>query len=311
MRRSSSSRPGGDSSRLSSREPVDTRPQPAGFGNCAGCPYLVSGPAKICFDCAKSSFERLAENRCDLCELALKEDGSCGNPLCSWEEDSRFFKWVWAISMRTGSLRRAIDRYKVEGRRAWAAIFGRVLLGYLNAHDVAFQRYDLIIPSPTWVGKGGRAFDHTELVIKRAITEDDGTWPFQTRVIPEDRGDYPVPREDLEEALRDRRTRVEARAVRPRRRVGPWKACPGLRRCLHGGPHAPCGREVAARRRCCGGLRDRAGASALRWERMSITAPCRTPGHTLQPNLDPRRNNRGFDSARPLRPARDAECRLA
>ncbi len=162
---------------------MGTRPQPAGFGNCTGCPYLVSGPAKICFDCAKGSFERLAENRCDLCELALKEDGSCGNPLCSWEEDSRFFKWVWAISMRTGSLRRAIDRYKVEGRRAWAAIFGRVLLGYLNAHDVVFQRYDLIIPSPTWVGEGGRAFDHTELVIELAITEDDGTWPFQTGVI--------------------------------------------------------------------------------------------------------------------------------
>lgn len=162
---------------------MDARPQPAGFGNCARCPYLVSGPAQVCFDCAKSSFERLAEDRCELCELALKEDGSCGNPLCNWGEDSRFFKWVWAISMRTGPLRRAIDRYKVGEKRAWAAIFGRVLIGYLNAQDVVFQRYDLIIPSPTWVGNGGRAFDHTGLVIERAIIEDDGTWPFQTGVV--------------------------------------------------------------------------------------------------------------------------------
>ncbi len=85
--------------------------------------------------------------------------------------------------MRTGPLRRAIDRYKVDGRRAWAAISGRVLLGYLNAHDAVFQRYDLIIPSPTWVGDGGRTFDHTALVIERAISEDDGAWPFQTGVV--------------------------------------------------------------------------------------------------------------------------------
>ena len=132
---------------------MSSRPQPAGFGNCARCPYRVSGPAKICFDCAKSSFEGLAEDRCELCELALKDDGSCGNPLCDWDEDDRFFKWVWAISMRTGPLKPAIDRYKVDEKRAWAAIFGRVLLGYLNAHHDVFRRYDLIIPSPTWIGK--------------------------------------------------------------------------------------------------------------------------------------------------------------
>jgi predicted amidophosphoribosyltransferase len=85
--------------------------------------------------------------------------------------------------MRTGPLRKAIDRYKVDGRHAWAAIFGRVLLGYLNAHETVFQRYDLIIPSPTWVGEGGRTFDHTGLVIERAIVEDDGTWPLQAGVI--------------------------------------------------------------------------------------------------------------------------------
>ena len=211
--------------------------------------------------------------------------------------------------MRTGSLRRAIDRYKVEGRRAWAAIFGRVLLGYLNAHDVAFQRYDLIIPSPTWVGKGGRAFNHTELVIKRAITEDDGTWPFQTRVIQKTAATTPFRGKTWK-----KRYEIAEHELRPALcvpdAVGPWKACPGLRRCLHGGPHAPCGREVAARRRCCGGLRDRAGASALRWERMSITALPNAWSYATAESRS-RRNNRGFDSARPLRPARDAECRLA
>jgi predicted amidophosphoribosyltransferase len=159
------------------------RPQPAGFGNCGVCPYRSQGTAQICFDCASSSFEKLAKNRCELCELPLLSNGSCGNPLCNWDESSRSFRWVWAISMRTGPLREAIDRYKVQNKVGWAGIFGRVLLGYLNAHVEDFVRYNLIIPSPTFVGKGGRAFDHTGLVIERAALEDDGTWPFETGVL--------------------------------------------------------------------------------------------------------------------------------
>lgn len=34
-------------------------------------------------------------------------------------------------------------------KRGWAAIFGRVLVGYLNAHAATFRDYDLIVPSPT------------------------------------------------------------------------------------------------------------------------------------------------------------------
>lgn len=163
---------------------MDPRPQPAGFGNCVDCAYLISGPAQVCFDCAKSSFARLADDRCELCERPLDADGSCGNPLCSWDEESRYFKRVWAVSMRTGPLKRAIDRYKVDGRTAWARIFGRVLVGYLDAHRETFGLYDLIIPSPTYIGEGGRAFDHTGLVIEQAALEDDeGTWPFATDVM--------------------------------------------------------------------------------------------------------------------------------
>lgn len=162
--------------------PPADRPAPAGFGNCARCAYLAGGPADICFACAQKSFERLAPNRCELCELPL-EQGACGNPLCNWTESERFFHWVWAISMRTGSLRRAIDRYKVDGKIAWARIFGRVLLGYLNANPSVFKQYDLIVPSPTYVGDGGRAFDHTGEVLAAARLEDDGTWPFVGNVI--------------------------------------------------------------------------------------------------------------------------------
>jgi predicted amidophosphoribosyltransferase len=125
----------------------------------------------------------LAPRRCDTCERPLEPDGSCGNPVCTYDEDERFFRWVWAISMRTGALQRAIDAYKVQGVKGWAWIFGRVLVGHLNAGASAFSRYDLIVPSPTYVGPGGRTFDHTGEVIARAIVEDDGTWPFRLGVI--------------------------------------------------------------------------------------------------------------------------------
>lgn len=77
--------------------------------------------------------------------------------------------------MRTGALSQAIDRYKVDGKTGWGWIFGRVLVGYLNANRDIFDRYDLIIPTPTYVGTGGRSFDHIAYIVERAMIEDDGT----------------------------------------------------------------------------------------------------------------------------------------
>lgn len=162
---------------------MEERPQPASFGNCAQCAYRESGTAAICFACAAATFERLAPNRCDTCERQLEPDGTCANPVCSWDEDDRGFRWVWAISMRTGALKRAIDRYKVDGKHGWSWIFGRVLIGYLHANVNAFRPYDLIVPSPTYTGPGGRPFDHIGLIVEQAIVEDDGTWPFELGVI--------------------------------------------------------------------------------------------------------------------------------
>jgi predicted amidophosphoribosyltransferase len=163
---------------------VEPRPRPAGFGNCPDCAYVASGPASLCFDCASRSLEPLAARRCALCARPLEADGTCGNPVCSWAEEQRWFRSIWAIAMRSGPLQRAIDDYKVPPERAgWSWIFGRVLLGYLNAHAETFGGYGLIVPSPTFTGEGGRAFDHTAAIIERAVKEDEGDWPFALDVI--------------------------------------------------------------------------------------------------------------------------------
>lgn len=125
---------------------------PAGFGNCGQCAYRDVGTGGICFACASQEMEPLAENRCEVCDLELGPWGRCENPVCNFTD--RGFTYVWAISMMTGRLRGAILRYKYDGVRAWASIFGRVLAGYLDDNAPAFERFDLIVPSPTFIGPG-------------------------------------------------------------------------------------------------------------------------------------------------------------
>jgi len=155
---------------------------PAGFGACADCAYVATGSAPICFACANEHTEPVAVPGCDTCGLPLQPDGGCGNPICNFED--RYFDRVWAISMRTGEMRTAIDRYKYGLHRGWAAIFGRILVGFLNEHQAEFVGFDIITPSPAYVGTGAqRPFDHVRLIVEAAEVEEPIAWPFTYDVI--------------------------------------------------------------------------------------------------------------------------------
>ncbi len=82
--------------------------------------------------------------------------------------------------MRTGELKAAINRYKYEGKWAWALIFGRVMAGFLEEQADLFGQFDVITASPTHIGPGGRDFDHTRMVLARAAAEvsPGAIWPF-------------------------------------------------------------------------------------------------------------------------------------
>jgi predicted amidophosphoribosyltransferase len=76
--------------------------------------------------------------------------------------------------MRSGALEKVISRYKYDDVKGWAWIFGRVLAGYLESLlfiDPSPDPWDLIIPMPTYVGDGGRDFDHIDLIVERAEIE--------------------------------------------------------------------------------------------------------------------------------------------
>jgi predicted amidophosphoribosyltransferase len=92
----------------------------------------------------------------------------------------RGFEWNWSIAMRTGVLKDAINAYKFRDHRWWAWIFGRIVVGFLDAHHDPFDRMDLIIPSPAYVGPGGRrSWNFIREVLATAQREQDPPgWPF-------------------------------------------------------------------------------------------------------------------------------------
>jgi len=101
---------------------------------------------------------------------------TCKNPVCSWS--TRGFDRIWAIAAYTGDLERAIRQYKYEGKRAWAPELGHILAAHLDANPNDFGRFDVIIPSPTFVGEGGRSWDHVRDFVLAAAAAATRTWPF-------------------------------------------------------------------------------------------------------------------------------------
>jgi predicted amidophosphoribosyltransferase len=164
-------------------DPAGKKPEPAGIGRCNVCAYLESGSSEICYRCARKKIESLAPfaQRCAICDLPLKPDGTCGNPLCNWHVSERYFEWNYAIAMRSGVLESAINAFKYENRRGWGKIFGRVLVGFLDEEEATFEDFDLIVASPTYLEPGSaRKYDHTREVILAADEEAEGRWPFDT-----------------------------------------------------------------------------------------------------------------------------------
>ena len=182
------------------------------------------------------------------------DESACGNVLCN--RDDRWFSWNIAISMRTGQLKRAIDRYKYQGRWGWALIFGRVVAGFLEEHAVLFRQFDVITASPTYVGPDGRSFDHTNRVLTQAAVEvSPGTmWPFDITGEPVIVKTGPTP-PMVGNGYQDRRRyRRRPAARRPESNPPggpPREARARLRRRVHRRPDAERGRPgTPARWRC-------------------------------------------------------------
>ncbi|WP_240662372.1 phosphoribosyltransferase family protein [Streptomyces sp. WAC 06738] len=79
--------------------------------------------------------------------------------------------------MFAGALEEAIKRFKYEGYVGWGLIFGRLIVGWLNAHEDDVDDVDLILGNPTALDR--TPVRHIEIMMKSAYLEDGrGRWPI-------------------------------------------------------------------------------------------------------------------------------------
>lgn len=156
---------------------LETRLGHPSFPECPKCPYLLTGPPNLCLTCASATFTNISTDSCPICSQQLR-NGQCMNYLCS--DPERSISSIRAIAYFTDELRATIHRYKYGGKKAWAIIFGRILLAWLNAHERQHAP-DIIIANPTYALDPPHPLGHTEKIIEAAATEDlIGEWPFDT-----------------------------------------------------------------------------------------------------------------------------------
>jgi len=150
--------------------------EPLGFPQCARCPYRRTGPARICVACASKTLEAIEPGACPVCSQILGEDGACPNWLC--DDPRRRIERIDAIAYLSGALQIRIHWYKYKGRTAWSLIFGRLLVGWLEAHAAAGPP-DLIVANPTFLEPGGPEIGHIERIIESAAIADvEQRWAF-------------------------------------------------------------------------------------------------------------------------------------
>lgn len=135
--------------------------EPLGFPRCAPCPYRRTGPPRICVACASKTLEAIEPGACQVCSQILGPDGICPNWLCT--DPGRRIDRIDAIAYLSGALRDRIHRYKYEGKTGWSLIFGRLLVGWLEARRGA-DPPDLIVANPTFLGPSDPGIGHTERI---------------------------------------------------------------------------------------------------------------------------------------------------
>ena len=149
--------------------------EPPGLPQCRECPYRLTGPAWICVDCASKTLEAIAPRACPICSQRLDDDSRCRNSLC--RDRNRRIDRIYAIAYLSGPLKDKIHRYKYESKTGWSLIFGRLVVGWLEAQSRNDYPPDLIVANPAYVGPGQQGPGHIEMIIRQAATADyDGRW---------------------------------------------------------------------------------------------------------------------------------------
>jgi predicted amidophosphoribosyltransferase len=116
---------------------------------------------------------------CPVCSQRLEDGSACRNWLC--RDPRRSVERIDAIAYLSGAMQDKIQRYKYEGKAGWSLIFGRLVVGWLEAH-AADDPPDLIVANPTYVAPGEPGPGHIEAIIRAAAAAPSGgRWPFDVQ----------------------------------------------------------------------------------------------------------------------------------
>jgi predicted amidophosphoribosyltransferase len=156
-------------------------PPPAGFPGCQACPCLLTGTAQICFSCASTGAEPGGGPTCAVCGKELAERAPCDNSVCLLDDPE--FSDLHTVLLRAEDVWTALTRYKYDEDRSWAEVLGRIVTGYLDEHEAAMRRYDVITTGALYVGpRANRLWDHLRLILEAAQAHGP-SWPFAYDVI--------------------------------------------------------------------------------------------------------------------------------
>jgi predicted amidophosphoribosyltransferase len=120
--------------------------------------------------------ESIEPGACLICSQVLEDGVPCRNWLCN--DAGRRIERIDAVAYYSGELASKIRRYKYEGKTGWALIFGRLLVGWLEA-NASDSPPDLIVANPAYLESAENDIGHIEAIIRAAAVEDvERRWAF-------------------------------------------------------------------------------------------------------------------------------------
>ena len=91
---------------------------------------------------------------CPVCGQGLARPGTCANRWCA--RNDREFSVAFAVGVHEGALRHAVLRYKYRHELWWAEVFARLFADHLYGHSTWFEEFDLLVPTPSFLGPAAR-----------------------------------------------------------------------------------------------------------------------------------------------------------
>ncbi len=91
---------------------------------------------------------------------------------------------MWSLAPHAGRLRAALCAYKYGAQMAWAAVFARLLLGFLDEHMPWFEEYDAVVGVPAFTGTGGRrCWDPVGRILALVAATAGSRWPVELHAV--------------------------------------------------------------------------------------------------------------------------------